>query len=37
MEQSKEPYVSTEPQSPPPVYEEPSAWAKLQEFMDTYW
>jgi hypothetical protein len=39
MDPTKEPYVveTTEPQSPPPVYEKPSLWDRFQEFMNTFW
>lgn len=38
MEHSKEPYdTTTEPQSPPPVYETPSSWDRFQDFMNTFW
>jgi Protein of unknown function (DUF3176) len=36
--QSKKPYTTTtQPPSPPPVYETPSFGARLHEFMNTFW
>jgi hypothetical protein len=38
MEHSKELFITTvEPQTPPPVYEKPSSWALIKEFMNTFW
>ena len=38
MEPSRKTFViTTEPQTPPPVYERPSLWGRIREFLNTFW